>query len=261
MSEMQNQMKRDGAFHGRGVVLLLAFVSVAVLLEPACANAQSPMAAKVQVTTVQSYSGSAALQKPQRIVVYDFPVNPDDVQVDRSQSIRLRRIIAGDQNASAIAKKTQNTYSKELMAKLAKTGIPVEHAEAGAQPPPNSLIVRGSFASLKQGDKTERVALGFGTGTADIQTRLSVHLKTSGEPVLVSEFTTDTDPAKSVGSVVPVVAGMNPAGIAVKSTVGDRRKDLNSYASKSADAAAKEITKAIGQQGWIKVNDKGEVTR
>ncbi len=261
MSETRNQIKWDCAFHFRGVVLLLALVTVAVLQEPASANAQTPMAAKVQVTTVQSYSGSAALQKPEIIVVYDFPVNPDTVQVDRSQRIRPRHIIAGDQNASAIARRTQNTYSEELLAKLAKTGIPVQHAEAGAQPPPNSLVVRGSFVSLKQGDKTERVALGFGTGTADVQTRVSVHLITSGEPVLVSEFTTDTDPAKSVGSVAPLAAGMNPAAVAVKSTVGDRRKNLNSYASKSADAAAKEITKVIRQQDWIKVNDKEEVAR
>ena len=178
---MRNQLKRDCAFQGRSGVLQFAFVTVAVLLEPASANPQSPMAAKVQVTTVQSYNGSAALQKPERIVVYDFAVNPDDIQVDRSQSIRPRHILAGDQNASAIAKKTQNTYSKELMAELAKTGISVQHAEAGAQPPPNSLVVRGSFVSLKQGDKTERVALGFGTGTADVQTRVSVHLNTSGE--------------------------------------------------------------------------------
>ena len=261
MSDTRNQMKRDRAYKSRGVVLLTAFVTVAVSLERPSANAQSPMAAKVQVTTVQSYSGSAALRKPDRIVVYDFPVNPDDIQVDKSQSIRPRHVIVGDQNASTIAKKTQNIYSERLIAKLAKIGIPVQHAEAGAQPPPSSLVVRGSFVSLKQGDKTERVALGFGTGTADIQTRVSVHLNTSGEPVLVSEFTTDIDATKSVGSAVPVAAGMNPAAVAVKSTVGDRRKNLNSYASKSADAAAEEITKLIAQQDWIKIDDKGEVTQ
>ncbi len=255
MSEWRKQMNWNR------VSAVLAFVTAAVLLEPGSANAQRPMAAKVKVTTLESYSGSTRLQKPERIAVYDFVVNPDDIQVDRSQSIRPRHIIAGDENAPAIARKAQGTYSKELMAKLAKTGIPVQHAEAGSQPLPNSLVVEGSFVSLKQGDKTERVALGFGTGTADIQTQVNVHLNTSGEPVLVSRFSTDTDPAKSVGSVVPVVAGLNPAAVAAKSTVGDRKKSLNSYTSKSADAAAKEITKLMGEQGWIEVNDHGEVTK
>jgi hypothetical protein len=52
---------------------------------------------------------------------------------------------------------------------------------------------------------------------------------------------------------------MNPAAVAAKSTITDRKKTLNAYASKTADASAGEILKAMAGQGWIKLNDKGEV--
>ena len=62
-----------------------------------------------------------------------------------------------------------------------------------------------------------------------------------------------------MGAALPVVAGLNPAVAATKSTVTDRRKTLNAYASKTADATAKQILKSMAAQGWIKINDKGEV--
>ena len=53
--------------------------------------------------------------------------------------------------------------------------------------------------------------------------------------------------------------GVDPAAVAVKAKVGDRRKTLEAYASKTADAMSDEITKQMAKQGWIKLNDKGDV--
>jgi uncharacterized protein YfiM (DUF2279 family) len=86
-----------------------------------------------------------------------------------------------------------------------------------------------------------------------------VHLKTPTDSVAFSQFTTDTRAAKNMGSAVPVAAGLNPAAAVAKSTVGDRRKNVNAYASKTADATAKEIIKSMAAQGWVKTNDKGEL--
>jgi hypothetical protein len=60
---------------------------------------------------------------------------------------------------------------------------------------------------------------------------------------------------------VPAAAGVNPAAIAAKSTIGDRRQTIEAYASKTANAMAEEIMKTMAKQGWVKVNDKGEVMK
>jgi Domain of unknown function (DUF4410) len=220
--------------------------------------AGGPLAAKVTVTSLQSYSGSP-LPKPDKILVYDLVADTSDVQVDASQKIRPRHMITGDEKPEAIAHKAQSVFSAELQKKLTKTGLPVEHVAADIAPSNNSLVVQGSFLALRQGTKTERVVVGMGTGSAALQAKVDVRLKTPADVILLSQFQTETTKAKNLGAAVPAAAGMNPAAVAAKSTITDRRKTLNAYASKTADASAGEILKAMAGQGWIKLNDKGEV--
>jgi uncharacterized protein DUF4410 len=232
---------------------------VAAALLNICVQAQGPLSAKVSVTPISVYTGGTPLPKPAKILVYDFAVNPDDVQVDKLQSMRPRHLITGDKKPDAVAASAGKKFSAELVKALAKTGIPVEHVATGTTPADNQMAIQGSFTSLKEGTKSERDTIGMGLGAADVQTSVDVHVKTGQDMVLLSKFSTDTKPGANVGSAVPVAAGLDPAAVVAKSTVMDRKKTLNAYASKTADATAKEILKSMAAQGWIKTNDKGEV--
>jgi hypothetical protein len=236
----------------------LAAGTVAALLVSA-SFAQGPLRAKVTINPVAVYTGSSPLPKPDKILVYDFEVNSDDVQVDKIQAMRPRNLITGKKKPDAVAASAGKKYYQELAKALAKTGIPVEHVAIGAPPSNNAMVIQGTFTSLHEGSKAERDTIGLGAGSAEVQTKVDVHLKTAADTVLLSQFQTDTKAAKGAGSVVPVAAGMNPAGAVAKSTITDRMKTLNAYASKTADATAKEIFKSMAAQGWIKTNDKGEI--
>jgi hypothetical protein len=254
-------MERQRIMCGLGVSLSRsrgAWLAAGALLVSG-AYAQTPLSAKVNVTPIAVYTGSTPLPKPTKILVYDFAINPDDIQVDKLQSMRPRHLITGDQKPDAIAASASKKFSAELVKALAKTGIPVEHVTKDAPASDNAMLVQGSFTSVKEGNKAERDTIGMGAGSADVETKVDVHVKTPADSVLFSQFTTDTKPAKNVGSAVPVAAGLNPAAAVAKSTVGDRRKNVNAYASKTADATAKEIIKAMAAQGWVKTNDKGEL--
>ena len=63
----------------------LVWLAAGTLLISA-AQAQGPLAAKINVTPLASYTGSNPLPKPDKILVYDFAIDPDDVQVDKMQS-------------------------------------------------------------------------------------------------------------------------------------------------------------------------------
>jgi hypothetical protein len=223
----------------------------------AFAQPDGPLAAKVKVTTLQSYSGTP-LPKPDKILIYDL-VPGTDIQVDKSQSIRPRHLVAGDENPEAVAKKSENTFSEEMAKKLAKTGIPVQHVTADTAPSEGSLVVQGTFVALHEGTKGERVTVGMGLGSATVQTKIDVHLKTPAEAVLLSQFQTETTVTKNVGAVAPAAAGLDPAAVAAKSVVTDRKKTLHHDVVRTSDASAKEITKLMAAQGWIKLVDKGEV--
>jgi hypothetical protein len=246
---------RDPRQTTRSVLLLTAVAS----LGAAVAFGGGPLAAKVKVTPLKSYDGSNPLPKPERLIVYDFAIDTSAVQVDQSQKIRPRNVITGAEKPEVIARKASSKFSAELVKKLQATGIPVEHVAADVAQPENSLAIQGSFVSLKQGDKAQRVALGMGVGAAEVQTKVGVHLKTPGQAVLLSEFQTETTPAENVGAGVVSAVGVNPAAAVAKSTVTDRRKTIESLAKNTAGATAKEITKAMAAQGWIKLNDKGDV--
>lgn len=248
-----SKVKPNGLRIGVGLLVAMAVCSL-----PEFVRAEDPITSKVEVTTLQSYSG-APLPKPTKILVYDFAVDTSNVQVDRSQAIRPRHMIAGDESPEAVAKKASAKFSQELVKKLAATGIPLEHVTADAVAPANTVSIQGSFSSLRQGDKAERSAIGMGTGSADVRTQVDVRMKTDSDSVLLSQFQTQMKPAGGVGAAVPAAAGVDPAAIAVKSKVGDHRKTVEAYASKTANVMAEEISKAMAKQGWIKVNDKGEV--
>ncbi len=254
-------MERQRNVSRLGVSLLMsagAWLGAGALLVSS-AYGQGPMAAKINVTSLASYTGSSPLPKPVKILVYDFAINPDDIQVDKIQSMRPRHLITGDQKPDSIAASASKKFSTELVKALAKTGIPVEHAAKDTPPSNNAMTIQGSFTSVKEGNKTERDSIGMGAGSADVQTNVDVHIKTAADSVLFSQFQTETQAATNVGSAVPVAAGLNPASAVAKSTVGDRRKNLDAYASKTADATAKEIIKSMAAQGWVKTNDKGEL--
>jgi hypothetical protein len=233
------------------------FATCALLVSGALA--QGPLSAKINVTPVAVYTGTSPLPKPQKILVYDYAVNPDDVQVDKLQALRPRHLITGDESQDKIAAGAGKKYYLELIKALKKTGIPVEQVTTATAPPDNAMLVQGSFTSLKQGTKAERDTIGMGTGNADFETKVDVHLKTPADTILLSQFQTDTKPGKNAGSALPMAAGLNPAAAVTKSTITDRKKTLNAYASKTADATAKEIFKSMAAQGWIKTNDKGEL--
>src|SRR5258707_6223802 len=156
------------------------------------AYGQGPLAAKINVTPIAGYTGSAALAKPAKILVYDFAINPDDIQVDKMQAMRPRHLITGDQKPDAIAASASKKYSAELVKALAKTGIPVEHVAKDTPPSDNAMMIQGSFTSVKEGNKAERDTIGMGAGGADVQTKVDVHIKTATDSVVFSQFTTDT---------------------------------------------------------------------
>lgn len=236
---------------------LLTILIMTSIVSAAVAHAQGPMSVKVEISDLQSYTGTP-LQKPTKILVYDFVVNSKGVQVDQSQRIRPRHLIFGDQKPDSVGKDAISSFSNELVKKLAKTGIPVEHVAADVVPTDTTLVVQGSFLSLRQGDKTERVTIGMGTGSAEVQSKVDVRLKTASDAIQVAQFQTDTKPGANMGAGVPVAAGLNPAAVAAKSTVGDRKKNVDTYVSKTADATAEQIVKSMTQQGWIKATGKAE---
>jgi Domain of unknown function (DUF4410) len=141
-------MERQRIMSGLGIRPALsasAWLAVGALLVSS-AYGQGPMGAKINVTPLASYTGSSPLPKPEKILVYDFAINPDDIRVDKMQAMRPRHLITGDQKPDAIAASASKKYSQELVKALAKTGVPVEHVAKDTPPSDNALMYHHSAA-------------------------------------------------------------------------------------------------------------------
>lgn len=226
----------------------LALLSLSLTSASAQVN---PLSAHVEVTPLQSYSGGQMLTKPSKILVYDFTVDPEDVQVDKTQQIRLRHLVMGDENQKSVGENAVEELSKELVKRLKKTGIPVERVHTTSAPPANTLAVQGNFLSVKEGEKTERVAMGVGAGSAEVKTKVDAIYAAPDKPISFSEFQTSTTLSQNLGAAETVAAGANPAAAAARATVGDRKKNVAAYAQKTADAIAKQLTDQMSALGWI----------
>ena len=159
-------------------------------------------------------------------------------------------------NAKKVGENAAEELAKELAKRLKATGIPVERASSSTAAPEGTLAVQGSFLAVKEGEKTERVAIGMGTGSAQVKTRVDVNYQQSSGPVVFSQFRTDTTLARNLGIAETAPAGVNPAAVAARATVGDRRKNVAAYSQQTADAISKQLMQSMAGMGWIAAKSK-----
>jgi Domain of unknown function (DUF4410) len=239
---------------------LLALSAAFAIAANAQGTVQKVMVGNATVTVLQSYQGATKLAKPTQTLVYDFAVPPDAITIDDSAAGRLSdrgplHRLRGDsgQNSdpNAVAAKVQSTFTQNLVKALQKTTIPAMAAtastsDAGAQ----TLVVRGEFTAVDEGNKTKRIMIGFGRGASDVKAHTTVTLITPTGPVVLGEFTLNSASGKKPGAAATM--GASSAGEATAaSDATDRKSTVEGDAARMAKAVAKEIQNLMAGQQWI----------
>jgi hypothetical protein len=126
----------------------------------------SVLAGCTSVQQQEAYSGS--LPRPEQIIVFDFAVTPDEVKIDSGLTAKAARGIerkSADEAKAEDARKVAAALSKKLVKEISDMGLPVVHEDDPAiEGASVNLLVRGSFVSIDEGDRGERVAIGMGLG-------------------------------------------------------------------------------------------------
>ncbi len=219
--------------------------------------------APTQVTTVNEYSGK--LSRPDRIFVYDFAASPDDVDTTKGIISELQGMVNKKPRTNeekAVGRHVANALSKELVKEIQNFGLPAERAAGTPPSSGNILEIEGQFLSIDEGNRTERVIIGFGLGRSDVKTNVQLYDATATGRRVVEKFTTDAKSGRKPGMAVFVGAGALAGHAAVSTLVsgGVSAASEKFSANVEADAkrTAKEIAKRLGeffvQQGWIPVS-------
>jgi len=204
---------------------------------------------------------AAALPRPRKVLVADFSTDWSGVQLDQGIAARLNRQVGGA-DPSAEQYRTsldvQEAISESLVENLRKMGLPAERAGANTVPGGTDLLIQGQIVRIEEGNRTRRLAVGFGAGKSDVQAEAQVYyLRPDAPPQLLQTYDADANSGRKPGlamggvmaaggSVAPAVVGgvIGLHGEATKAGVAGEGQRLG-------DRLAYNLAHFFAQQGWI----------
>ena len=212
-------------------IVLYLFIIVAIV---GCASST--------ITSRQEYQGGK-IARPDHIIVYDFAATPADVPAEQIATSR--------QVGAEIA--------KVLVDDIRGMGLPAERGSSQTVPQIGDLVIKGNILSINEGSAAERVAIGFGSGAAQLKAAAAGYLMTNRGLRKLGSGTADTSGSESPGAALGVagaIATGNPAGLIISSGMKVYGEESGSSTIEGrAKDMAKEITGLLHvkfkEQGWI----------
>jgi hypothetical protein len=236
-------------FYAKAIGLLLV---VAMLAGCASTNVtpQTPMTAP-------------GLARPNQIWVYDFVAAPSDMPTDSS--------LAGQVGAPSTpptpeeietGRKYGAMIAQQLVTDIQNMGMPAIEAGPGSSPQVGDAIIRGYIVSTEgggAGNMVKRMVIGFGSGTAEMDTVVEGYLMTPQGLRKLGSGTLTSAGNKTPGLIVPAavaIAAANPVGLIVVGGVkiygaASGRSGLEGRAKATADEIATQLRIRFQDRGWI----------
>ncbi|HVN84759.1 MAG TPA: DUF4410 domain-containing protein [Candidatus Binatia bacterium] len=208
----------------------------------------------------------AALQRPQRILVYDFAVTAQQVQENRGPIQELANAndtATQSEREREIGFQVADRLAEDLVAGIRALDLPAERARRSTPVPDNSLIINGAFLNIDEGNRLRRLVIGFGAGQSVVETKVKATAYALGSYRSVLEFSTHADSGTMPGAAVTMGAGAAAqggvtAGMAVAnagvSGVRTYRSTVEAAAGRTADQAVAYLSEFFFRQGWIRAD-------
>jgi len=196
-----------------------------------------------------------------RILIYDFAATSDGIPDDSALAGEVSdpEMPPTDKELE-VARQLGVEVSTDLAEEITKMGLPGLRATNQPPPEPGDIVIRGYFLSVNQGNRAERMLVGFGEGAADLRTFVEGYLMTDqGMRRLGSGEINSGAKGGTPGLLVPLavtIATANPIGIAVGGAVkvageASGSSTIKGSGKRTAELIAKELRVKFVEQGWI----------
>jgi len=203
------------------------------------------------VQLMLEYEGTEQLERPDLVVIYDF-VAPDDYDTPEQTS-------EIDEEAEA-AREANAAIFRTLTAEMKKLGLPTQRATAPTPAVGNTLSIEGEFLCIDEGSPVKRLLIGFGAGSAQVNTIVRIYLQSGDQKELLQEFMATVETSDKAG-IGPAMLGIDPlAGggmisAAVSSGASVASETWETDIESLSDALAKAIVRSLVplsiEQGWF----------
>ncbi len=215
-----------------------------------CALGSLAGCASTEVQPSVMIPASEALPRPTRIAVYDFAVAAHDVSPNNAPLSRLRRAFGGSQSEEElkVGRSVAGALSVELVKALKDLDLPIERASAAAVAD-GTLAIEGQFVSIDEGNRLQRVIIGFGVGASEVKTHTQMYLGTPAGPRLVEEFETDAAVGMGAGAAIGAGVAVSTAVQGGLRAVTEPKDTAEADAKRTAEQLAKQIKEIFGAHG------------
>jgi hypothetical protein len=204
-------------------------------------------------------AASRTLPRPDMIIVHDFAVTPDEIQLDQGVMATVYRDSqARSPNAdqARAGHAVADQLAQKLVDQLNRNGIPAARARSGARPTSITAVIKGQFVTIDQGNQSERVWIGFGMGGSELCTRGQAFQ--NGQ--MISQFETRTKASMTPGMVVGLATGAAAGSVGTSAVTGAAGAgfsetflaSVEADAARTADAMARKIFNYYVERGWLK---------
>jgi hypothetical protein len=209
-------------------------------------------------TNITTQPTSTHLDRPGRIIVYPFATTPGELRHDEQSEVYAAavppssaQVQAGRQLADAVAARLiENINAMGMTAVLATTAEP---------PRLDDIVIDGRFESIDEGNAAKRVAIGFGSGKAEVRTVVVGYVMTENGLQRVAGATVDSGGGKGPGLFIPILvtaATANPIGLVVTGAAkiegeASGRTKIEGAGRRTADAIAEKMKARFEREDWI----------
>jgi len=214
-------------------------------------------------TQVQStYQRESAMARPERVLVYDFAVSPEQVQLDRGLSAEIVQMSQGTSRTEQeiqVGQKAARVLADELVKEINAMGLPAQRVAGAPMNWANSLLIEGQFLSIDEGNRTERTVIGLGAGRSDVEALVQVYEASGSRLVRLEEFSTTAKSGIKPGAAETMGMGAAAGTLAVSAavTVGGAiasealGANVEADSRRTASSIADQLQDYFTRQGWL----------
>ncbi len=222
---------------------------------------------RTKVEKVTDYAPPDPVPPPETVLVYDFSVTPDHVWLNRGLPAKILRRVEDEPQSEEelkVGRKAAETLSAKLVEELRKKGWPAK--PAGSEPEGEGvLLIKGAFLKVDEGNRLDRLVIGFGLGDSQVGVGVAVYAGHPEEEDLLETFETVVKSSLRPGVGVTVPVGVATGGVVTATSVGaglvltgSLLESVHSLADESARKIARELEKLFAARGWSPPGNVGE---
>lgn len=208
----------------------------------------------------RNVAADAIILKPARAIVYDFASTPAGIPPDSAiAGLYRERTTPQTPDEIELGRRLGALVSARLIEELNENGITAIAAATGPVPHPGDAVIRGEFVTIDKGNRAKRMLIGFGAGSAKLETLVEGYVVTTGGLVPLGSAQIETSGGKKPGMLVPMGAGAAAGNVARSVAISGASNILQEGGSESLEGAAKRtakeiakvIVKAYKERGWL----------